>query len=387
MKRRKGGDTISHTRIAHILPFPAIGGTEIGQLRIMKAARKVGLESFVFYLPDAPVVGKFFENAGFEAVPQAPPQPSFRYAAKFYSQSRALSGELRHRGATIVHCADVLAAYHAGAAARMAGLPLISHVRNRYAALPFRERFFLRTVQRWVFVSNNTWEQFCIPVASNHGTVLYDGIPVEQNEENHGTGAVVRAEFGLSPETQLAGMFARVAPQKDFETLAAAAALLAPRFPHLRFLIVGDNDSTGFIQAHYAQVQRWLEQYKVTNLFIFTGFRQDVPQLMRAADLFVLSTHGEGLPLVLLEAMSHRRPVIATAVDGIPELIKDGETGLLAPHGDSGALADAIGKIVADSALAGRLGNNGRQIVETLFSQEAFEGRVANLYRNLLGKR
>ena len=353
----------------------------------MKAARKAGLESFVFYLPDAPVVGDFFESAGFESIPQALPQPSFRHAAKFYSQSRALSSELRHRGATIVHCADVLAAYHAGAAARLAGLPLISHVRNRYAVLPFRERLFLRAVQKWVFVSKNTWEQFCIPVTSNQGTVLYDGITVEHNAEVDSAGAAVRAEFGLSPETQLAGMFARVAPQKDFETLAAAAAVLAPRFPRLRFLIVGDNDSTGFIRSHYEQVQRWLDQYQVANLFLFTGFRQDVPKLMRAADLFVLSTHGEGLPLVLLEAMSHRRPVVATAVDGIPELIEDGKTGLLVPHGDSGALADAIGRVIADSALADRLGNRGRHTVETLFSQEAFEGRVANLYRNLLGKR
>jgi glycosyltransferase involved in cell wall biosynthesis len=372
-------------RVAHILPFPAIGGTEIGQLRVMQAARKAGVEGFALYLEDAPVVGEYFRNAGFEAQHTPAPQPSFRHILRFWAQSKQLAAELRRHGATAVHCADVLAAYHVGLAARLAGLPLISHVRNRYEALPFRERFFLRLVERWVFVSRNTWERFCVPVGPGRGQVLYDGVPMPA-QDGDDPGAAVRQEFGFAPETVVAGMFARLAPQKDYETLSQAAALLAGEHGEIRFLLVGDHDSTEFIRAHAAKVRAWLERDGVTGQFLFTGFRRDVGRLMRASDLFVLSTHGEGLPLVLLEAMSQGAPVVATAVDGVPELVQDGETGLLVPHGDAPALARAIARLASDRELARRLGETGRRVVETRFSQPAFEARVRELYAGLAGK-
>ena len=170
-------------------------------------------------------------------------------------------------------------------------------------------------------------------------------------------------------------MVARVAPQKDFETLIRSAAVLATHFPAVRFFMVGDLDP-----LHYPQVQRWLEEHQVADRFLFTGFRRDIARLMKAMDVAVLSTHGEGLPLVLLEAMSHGRPVVATGLDGILEVIEDGQTGLLVPHRDAAALAQAIGRLVSDPALARRLGEAGRRTVETKFSQQAFEKGVERLY-------
>lgn len=360
-------------RVAHILPFPEIGGTEIGQVNVMLASRRLGIDSFAIVPEGGGTVASYVREAGFTAYPYASPQPSFRHGARFWRESGELASFLREQKANAMHCANVLGAYHCALAGRRAGIPVIGHVRGRFEDLPFRETFFMRWVDRWAFVSRSTWDRFRIPVKQESGEVVYDGVSFAAAPED--AGKAVRAEFGLNDDTVIAGMVARVAPQKDFETLIRSAAALSDRFPALRFLLVGDLD-----QAHYPQVRQWLEDHRVADRFLFTGFRRDVARLTKAMDIAVLSTHGEGLPLVLLEAMSHSRPVVATGVDGIPEVVEDGQTGLLVPHGDAAALAAAIGRLVSDPALARRMGEAGKRAVDTTFSQQAFEQAVERLY-------
>ncbi len=360
-------------RIAHILPFPEIGGTEIGQVNVMLAGRRLGIEAFALVPAGGGAVAGYVRAAGFEAFPYAVPQPSFRHGARFWRESGKLAAFLREHKATAMHCANILGAYHCALAGRRAGIPVIGHVRGRFEELPFREKFFMGWVDRWAFVSRSTWDRFCIPVKEDLGDVVYDGVSFAAVPEDAGAG--VRAEFGLSSDTVIVGMVARVAPQKDFETLIRSAAVLSTRFPAVRFVMVGDLDP-----LHYPQVQRWLEEHQVADRFLFTGFRRDIARLTKAMDVAVLSTHGEGLPLVLLEAMSHSRPVVATGLDGILEVVEDGRTGLLVPHGDATALAEAIGRLVSDPALARRLGEAGKRTVETKFSQQAFEQSVERLY-------
>jgi len=103
---------------------------------------------------------------------------------------------------------------------------------------------------------------------------------------------------------------------------------------------------------------------------VFAGFRTDVPALLRAADVFVLPSLLEGLPNTALEAMSVGLPVVATRVDGVPEAVVDGETGLLVPPEDSAALAEALGKLLAEPGTRSAMGEAGRLRAETEFSVE-----------------
>jgi glycosyltransferase involved in cell wall biosynthesis len=130
---------------------------------------------------------------------------------------------------------------------------------------------------------------------------------------------------------------------------------------------------------------RSLEHEGVASRFVFTGFRTDVARLMSALDVFVLCTHFEGLPLVILEAMARGRPVVATAVDGIPEIVIDGRTGLLHTHGDAEALASRLLSLLEDDALAARLGGAGREFVKMEWSRERFAANMARLYGDVLG--
>jgi len=107
--------------------------------------------------------------------------------------------------------------------------------------------------------------------------------------------------------------------------------------------------------------------------------------MLSAMDIFVLSTHCEGLPLVILEAMARAKPVIATAVDGVPEVIADEETGLLVPHEDDAQLAGKILRLVRDGERAARLGEAGQRSVRERFSREKFAASMAQVYCEVLG--
>jgi len=161
------------------------------------------------------------------------------------------------------------------------------------------------------------------------------------------------------------------------------AARVAAECPEARFMVVGDYEEAN--REHYEEVRRALEDEGVASRFVFTGFRTDVSRLMSAFDVFVLCTHFEGLPLVILEAMARGRPVIATAVDGIPEIVIEGRTGLLHPHGDAETLAARLLSLLRDEALRARVGKAGREFVKMEWSRERFAANMVGLYEDALG--
>jgi len=179
-------------------------------------------------------------------------------------------------------------------------------------------------------------------------------------------------------------MTARVSAQKDYITLARAAKRVLDVVPGARFVIVGDHERHDAHREHFALVQRELERLGVAHAFVFTGFRTDVARVMGAFDVFVLSTHFEGLPLVILEAMAMQLPVVATAVNGIPELITNESVGLLAPHEDDEQLAEQLLALLQDPVRARRVGAAGRALVEQRFSARAFGESIATLYTDVL---
>jgi glycosyltransferase involved in cell wall biosynthesis len=179
-------------------------------------------------------------------------------------------------------------------------------------------------------------------------------------------------------------MVARVNPQKDFFTLASAAAEVLDRYPNTRFLVVGDNSLVDLNRAHYKEVAEALIKLGISRIFIFTGQRDDVPRLIAAMDVCVLSTHREGFPLSILESMSMRKPVIATAVGGIPEIVKPGINGYLHKHGDSKELATAIARLVEDPEKARQLGIAAYEDVRLNHSRQAFVDDLSKAYGDVM---
>lgn len=370
-------------RIAHVLPWPSVGGVEVATLRTIRAAEGPEVTSVAFIPRGGAAVRALLEPSGVAVVEYDAPEPSYRHLVPYVRRSVALARQLRAARVDLVHCADLLAGFRCGLAAALAGLPVITHVRGRVPRLSRRDRSFLWPIRRFVFVSADTRATFAFPVPDARATVLYDGIDLPVREED--ARAAVRAELGIGTAVPVVGMVARVAPAKDYPTLIAAAERIVATHPDVRFLIVGQRSGVAEYTEHFTVVSRLLAQAGLESHFIFTDHRSDAGRLMAAMDICVLPTFAEGLPLVILEAMVRGKPFVATDVGGIPEVVHDGTTGLLVPMADAPALARALLSLLDDPVRAAALGAAGRAHVEARFGQAAFRERVRALYDDVLG--
>lgn len=373
----------SRYNIAHILPWPSVGGVEQATLRIAQSVEGAEFRSVAFCLGNAAPVKEMFAASGFETTEYEAVEPSYRRPKDFLRASFRLSREFKRRNIDLVHCADLLAGHYTAVAGKLARLPVLCHIRTRFADVSRRDQSFLRAVDKFAFVSQDTWKHFAYKVPASRGTVVYDGIDVSDKAEAE-TSQSVRRELNIPSDANVIGMVARVAPQKDYRTFVKAAARVVAVHPNTRFLVVGDNSQVASYREHYEEVKGMLAESGVAQHFVFAGFREDVPRLIAAFDIFVLSTHCEGLPLVILEAMAQAKPVIATDVDGIPEIVLDGVTGLLHAHEDDAQLAAQILSLMENKQRAEALGEAGRLFVQTQWSRARFAEDMASLYRGML---
>jgi glycosyltransferase involved in cell wall biosynthesis len=182
-----------------------------------------------------------------------------------------------------------------------------------------------------------------------------------------------RAALGLAPEEFVAGIVARLTPEKAHEVLFEAVAKLAPSHPGLRLVVIGDG-------AREAQLRGLVRELGIAERVMFTGLRHVAPQLLPGLDVACLCSQREAAPVSVIEAMAAGLPVVATAVGAVPDLVTDGEEGFLVPVDDSGALADRLARLAADPALRAGLGARARARAERDHRIEA----TAESYQRLL---
>ena len=189
--------------------------------------------------------------------------------------------------------------------------------------------------------------------------------------------AMLLAELGNRSGRLIVGTVARLVWFKGLDVLAAAAATVVKSYPESVFVVVGDGPLRG-------ELERQARALGVARSFAFLGERRDVAQLLRALDVFVLPSVSEGMPVTILEAMNAATPVIATRVGGVPELVDDGETGLLVPPRDPEALGAAILHLLESPRLRADMGRRGRERVACHFSAERMVTSTDQLFRRLL---
>ena len=189
---------------------------------------------------------------------------------------------------------------------------------------------------------------------------------------------VVRRELGIDPATPVVGVVGRLETQKGHTYLLDAWPEVRREFPDARLLVVGDGSLRGDLEARALAPA-------LRGSVVFTGFRPDVPRVLGALDLLVLPSLYEGMPLTAIEASAMSLPVVATAVDGTPEVVRDGETGRLVPPADPPALARALRALLADPARARALGRAGRAHVLARFDLDAQVEATARVYRGVAG--
>jgi len=185
-----------------------------------------------------------------------------------------------------------------------------------------------------------------------------------------------RTALGLPVDVPVVGTVGRLAPQKDPATFVRAAATLARQVPAAHFVMVGGGPDE-------SEVMALARQLGIDGRVVLAGHRDDVPALLPAFDVFLLTSRWEGLPLVLPQAMAAGVPVVATAADGNREIVVSGENGLLVPVGAPEAAARAVMRVLTDDALRERLVAGGRQTAEA-YALETTVPQLEALYSELL---
>lgn len=186
-----------------------------------------------------------------------------------------------------------------------------------------------------------------------------------------------RQLLGLPLDKPMVGWAGRFEQQKAPEAFAHMAALIAHEVPDAHFLMVGDGPLRPGTEA-------LVREYGLSEHFHFLGWRKEIPAFMSAMDVFALLSAWEAFGLVFAEAQVCRTPAVGTAVQGIPEVVQDGMTGLLVPPGDVAAGARAVIRLLQDEALRTRMGEAARQWVLSRFDSGAMTGSTVDLYERLL---
>ena len=370
--------SLEPSRIAHILRWSSVGGTEIATLRLMQ--HLPDFRHLAFLASEPSPASALFAGAGFPVRGYDSAELSLRWPLPFLGASIRMARRLRQAQATVVHCSDVMATFDVALGARLARLPVICHVRNPHERLPARSWPVLRLVTHFVFVSEHARERFGMAVPAARASVIYDGLQPTRIDRDEARG-VIGAELKLAADTRLIGMVARLAPQKDHPTFVRAARRVLAVHPNSHFLIVGDHEGDADLARRHAELNDLIATLGMTGRFTFTGFRPDTDSLLAAMDVVVLATHYEGFGLALLEAMAQERPVVGTRVGGIPEFVHHDATGLLHAHEDEADLAAQVVSLLDDPEKAARLARAGRELVDRQFTMEGFAKRMGDLYR------
>lgn len=202
--------------------------------------------------------------------------------------------------------------------------------------------------------------------------VIYNGIDTSAYAGS-GRRADVRHELGLGPDDFVMIFVARLDPIKDHATALRALARVAAVRGDAKMVVVGEGPSANAVAGEVARLG-------LGSRVVMAGVRTDVARLLEGADVSVLTSLSEGIPLSLIEAMSAGLPVVATRVGGVPEVVEDGVTGLLAPSGDDAGIAEALLRLAADPDLRGQLGRRGRARAEGVFSESQMHAAYCEAY-------
>ncbi len=189
--------------------------------------------------------------------------------------------------------------------------------------------------------------------------------------------AALRKKLGMSVERPLVMQVGRLSPQKDPFAFVEGARRILERHPEAQFALVGKGPLQEELASRIAALG-------LSQQVFMAGWQDDAWQLMAAAEVITLTSRWEGTPYSLLEAMACAKPVVATAVNGCPEIVLHGETGFLAPAGDLEAWVAGVARLLEQPAQAARMGQRGRQWVEEKFSTDKMGKQIEALYRQVL---
>lgn len=401
-----------------------LGGGEIALLNLVSALDRSRYCPIVVLASEGPLVGKL-RAAGVET--HVEPLDAavldtrkdslglrsalrFRQAFACLRYAVTLARLARRLGASLIHTNSLKADLYGGMAGRLAGIPVLWHVRDNIDGqyLPPLVAAAFRTLSKIiphaVVANSQSTLRTLGPLCRQKTATVYSGVanmaPTPSGEENTSRDKMQVVHDGcwddhfedaglsgripaLVPKRPVIALVGRIAGWKGQHIFIQAAATVLAQFPQARFWIVG---APLFGEYEYEQeLHTMVQDLAVADQVEFLGFRDDVPALLAQVDVVVhASTLGEPFGQVVIEGMAAAKPVIATNGGALPEIVLPGETGLLVPMGDAPAMAEAIQTLLADPVRAAAMGIAGRRRVQNRFTISHTARKIEKLYDYLL---
>lgn len=284
--------------------------------------------------------------------------------------------EMRRHGAVLMYSATLSSFPYGFLAARLCRIGEIVHIYSSYDdATPYRKHW-LRRARYAVAPSQDSLARAAAAIGGFAGRaeVIYNGVDlgrIESAAASEGTPGLVSASNG-----PVVGMVANLDWRKNPMGLVEAAARIVPRFRDVRVLLVGSFSDGDYRQNVLGRARELGVEANIT----VTGFQVNPFPLVAACDVVVLPTQRDPFPIALLEAMALGKPVVSTAVGGIPEMIADGETGFVVPPGDSAALAERVLALLEDPSGRRAMGRAARERLEQCFSLDGFVRKMFSAF-------
>jgi glycosyltransferase involved in cell wall biosynthesis len=366
---------MSRIRILEAIRQGSVGGGETHVFDLSTRLDKNHFEPIVLSFTDGPMV----DNLRASKIETHVIHSHFPFDPRVI---RAVSSLLQDQKIDIVHAHGTRAASNVWLPTSRNQLPLIYTIHG-WSFNDNQSRFvkFVRT-RAEQFITARARVNICVSESNRQtgnnaipgfkGIVINNGVSFEKFSPLLDASSVI-AELGKQPGEIWVGMIARLTRQKDPITLLKAFKRANEINPLLKLLIVGDGDMR-------QEVSQTIHSYKLQSVVKLLPFRKDVPELLRAIDIYCLPSLWEGLPIGLLEAMLMEKAVIATRVDGTKEIVS-AETGVLIEKQNPSDLASAIVALAQNQAMRNKLGHKARALVETNFSLEQMVSKTEECYK------
>lgn len=362
-------------KVLYVHGIGEIGGAETDLLVLLRGLDRKRFEPFVVCPPQGPLF-KEIESLNFPV--HGLEIPAWRKVKGWLSIPSAiwkLKKVIQAWQIQLIHVNDYWWNPLVSVAAQWSKIPVVVHVRQQIEPCRIAQ-YGLNKPSAVFAVSQNIADVLLASGVPNKKVhVVYSGIELSASGSHSIDDAGAHLNGGQIPQPVI-GTIANIFPRKGYEYLIEALHLLRIPFPNIRCLIVGKGDT-----VYLGKLHRLVREKSLDAHVEFVGFQENVYNMLDRFDVFVLPSVMEGFGLVLLEAMALKKPVVATSVGGIPEVVQDGVTGILVSPRDPKPLAEAIQRLLQNPQMRFEMGAAGRARVERCFSREQAVRRVQDLYQ------
>lgn len=370
-------------KVMHVAPVKKVAGAERHLLHLLPGLRAQGVDARMLILSEAndEVPELFIQSLEAAQVPYHVlrlPTPKGVLHPVTLQAINQLRGYFRQEKPDLVHTHLYYGDLYGIPAARLARIPFV--VSTRHNIEQYRKKRLWRLTGRGTThviaisdaVARFTHTQEAVPTKKI--TTVYHGIPLPDDDLPVKS---LRHDLGLSDDAVIVVTVARLTEQKGIRYAIDAFALIREATSDVRYVVVGDGELR-------QELELQVRASGLTDLVHFLGWRDDTDALLAQCDVFLLPSLWEGFGIALLEAMAHRLPIVCSRVGATPEIVMDGETGYLVEAGNPPSIADGLTKLLNDPEKARRMGEAGRQRLESVFSLQSMIDQTAAVYHRLL---